>query len=349
MEKNFGTTLKDFLEVCNLYHTSGTSASYGTYLRAIEHTINNSFKESLLDWIVEAIKTYRSELYIAQKNLKDAENSLKQNNSTSNQSKLDKSEEELETALNNTALERILDKFDTKCTQIKNNKNTQYNTSDCRSALSCFVKYIIGIYKADIYMSLNKLSDDEACEQIAKNALFCKVEIAERVCKGNLGDGKNDFYSWFNCKFQRKGIGQKKGDKLSIQNGQTVILDDNTKANLAIKYAVLAGLPEWIRLSYRDFEDYMACHVWDKTCYDNRYHTSVFNIVLLPKSIGGLTDYNKQVKRLLQYEATMRFGIYPKGQKLVKPKQYDKVSDLWRQPEEHKLAVTRKKNSIKAI
>lgn len=344
---DFNNALNDFLEVCKVYHTPGTTSSYGTYLRAIEYTINTN-NETLLTWIVEAIKTYKSDLSEAQKDLKDAENKLKQSNSIFNQKELTEKEEALETTLNNTPLERVLENFDTKCLQVKNSKGTSYDLSDCRSALSCFAKYVIGVYKADIYMALNRMSDDEACEQIAKNALFCTVEIANDVRSGKLGDGANDFYSWFNCKFQRKGIGQEKGNTLDI-NGNTVTLDDNTKANLAIKYAILAGLPKWLSLSYRDFEDYMACHVWDKTCYNNKYHTSVFNIVLLPKSIGGLTDYNKQVKKLLQYEAAMRFGVYPSGQKLVKPKQYDKVNNLWRQPKEHKLTLKQNKNNIKAI
>ena len=87
----------------------------------------------------------------------------------------------------------------------------------------------------------------------------------------------------------------------------------------------------------------MACHIWDKSCYDYRYHTSVFNLVLLPKSVGGLSDYCDAVKEILQYEAAMRFGVYPDGYSYAMSpatqKIYAKLHNEWRQPDEHQIAL----------
>lgn len=225
----------------------------------------------------------------------------------------------------------------------------KYSKNDCQSALISFAKFILGQYDANLYLGLERTNDKENCMIVAKNALFCTIDIAEQVKIGQLGSRDNmriinsrkgnDYYSWFRCKYQRANASQIVGGTIPSKAidplGAGVIkLDSNNQANLAIKYAVIAGLPNWLQKSYRIFNDYMACHIWDKTCYDYLYHTSVFNLVLLPKSIGGLTDYNEAVKKLLQYEAAMRFGMYPKTEKTpALPDYYNDVK--WRQPDEH--------------
>lgn len=248
-----------------------------------------------------------------------------------------------------------------------------------RSALKAFARFILGQYKANIYLSLEKHTDEANCKLVAQYALFCTVDVAEKVGKGEIGSklnldkdtkygkgkrGKtgNEYFSWFCCKFQRLSSADKslrhkgKGDDLEFDNPQqdtenigVVKYDDNSAANQAIKNAVIKGFPKWMRCKYGDFEDYMACHIWDGTCYDYKFHTSVFNLVLLPKSIGGLTDYCQAVKEILQYEAAMRFGVYPDGYgyKLSQSAQkiYNKIKH-WRQPDEHNSAIDRIKNKL---
>lgn len=246
------------------------------------------------------------------------------------------------------------------------NASTQKVARSWKAAYHKLVLYVLGQYDADLYMALNDKSTDlELCKLVARNALFCTAEVAYKVKKGeygskeNMNNGGNDYYSWFDCSFQRKqgkyeqrgyNVTDKQGVKIQFHN-HDVLFDDNTQANLAIKNAINKGLG--LPLSNAKFEGYMACHVWDNSCRDNHFHTSVFNLVLLPKSIGGLSDYNNAVKRLLQYESAMRFGVYPQNYNSTKfnkkPRYYDEVESLWRQPKEHELAtnniVNRKKLS----
>ena len=149
---------------------------------------------------------------------------------------------------------------------------------------------------------------------------------------GGENNEGNIYYSWYNCRYQRKKNGQTKGTTVI---GSNVIYDDNTMAQVAIKNAVKLSLPH---LKCVDFKDYMACHIWDKTCYDSRFHTSVFNLVLVPKAIAGLTDFNDAVKEMLQYESARRFGVYPEGtNKPKEPKNFKRIA-VWRQQNEHDKA-----------
>lgn len=56
---------------------------------------------------------------------------------------------------------------------------------------------------------------------------------------------------------------------------------------------------------------YVVSYILPETCYDARYHTSVANVVLLPREIAGLTDHCQTVEDLLKYEAWKRFGFKP--------------------------------------
>jgi hypothetical protein len=67
--------------------------------------------------------------------------------------------------------------------------------------------------------------------------------------------------------YRRGKKGEKRGDVIGGER-----IDDNTKANLAIKIIVF-GSPKRCR-------QFHVCHVWPKTCYDVRYHTSLPNLVL---------------------------------------------------------------------
>lgn len=214
------------------------------------------------------------------------------------------------------------------------------------------------VFDAIQYYNLQKGEDDLTfCKIVAKYALFCKIEIAKNVRDGKLGseinqkEGGNKYFSWFYCLFQRKrGKNQQRREKTGDQVKGNFIeydvkYDDNTQANLAIKSAILEGLS--VKLKKTKFSGYMVCHIWDDTCHNNLFHTSVFNLVLLPQAIGGLSDYSPAVKDLLQYEAAMRFGVYPAKyegfdfSKSGKPEYYDEVDSLWRQQEEHQKAKNR--------
>lgn len=109
------------------------------------------------------------------------------------------------------------------------------------------------------------------------------------------------------------------------QRGQIVDgvrFDDNSYANVAIKRA--AGL-------VKSAEGFEACHIWPLTCYDERYHTAVANIVLLPRALAGLSDHAIEIQTSLQYRAFELYGWYPEGrQPPVKPEFYP---SKWRDPQ----------------
>jgi len=102
-----------------------------------------------------------------------------------------------------------------------------------------------------------------------------------------------------------------------------VRFDDNSYANLAIKRAI--GRPR------QDFDGFETCHIWEKTCYDERYHTAIANLVLLPRALAGFSDHDPQVSQALKYRAFELFGWYPNDQDQPdRPAQYP---SSWRPPE----------------
>ena len=115
----------------------------------------------------------------------------------------------------------------------------------------------------------------------------------------------------------RIGQGEKRGQ---IIDG--VRLDDNSYANLAIKRA--AGLGK----SAIGFE---ACHVWPRTCYDERYHTAPANIVLLPRALASLSDHDVEVQKALQFRAFELYNWWP--QEMPRPVKPDFYPLEWREPQ----------------
>lgn len=91
-------------------------------------------------------------------------------------------------------------------------------------------------------------------------------------------------------------------------------IDDNTYANRAIKVAVSKSIK---------FEGYAVCHIWPKTTYDERYHTLLQNLVLIPRILAALSDYYEDVINVLKYRAYELYGWYPEGEERpIKPDYY---------------------------
>lgn len=116
----------------------------------------------------------------------------------------------------------------------------------------------------------------------------------------------------------RASQGERRGQ---VSNG--VRFDDNTYANLAIKRAV--GLRRGQALGFE------SCHIWPLTCYDERFHTAVANIVLLPRALASLSDHDDEIQRVLQYRAFELYSWWPDDQpQPVKP---DFYPTDWREPQ----------------
>lgn len=206
--------------------------------------------------------------------------------------------------------------------------------SKLKSALRLLGEFVFRYTNADVNMSSISLDTELEpllCQLVAQSAIFCSKDVFEAIQRGELGSRRNrnrtntnpndniegtwDYYG-----VKRAKSGQKnekyveetiKGHKIKVR------LDSNNYANKAIKEAILADLKEkhgdlYKDSTYRKFKDFEACHIWDETCYDARYHTSVANLVLLPRGLAGLTDHYSEVKKMLQYEAWRRFNFLPK-------------------------------------
>lgn len=203
--------------------------------------------------------------------------------------------------------------------------------SQWKTGLNRLGDFICGYNHSTTNLHSVKDFDFLACNLVAQSAIFCPAEVFEMVKKGELGSKENEgvgnaYGSWYNCKYQRARHFQKRGDKCD-----NVTLDDNTYANNAIKLAVLRGLEKYgIHGSTRQvFKGFETCHIWPETCYDARYHTSVGNVVLLPREVAGLTDHCQAVEDLLKYEAWKRFRFKPDEEAVPsKPKNYSKI--IWR-------------------
>ncbi len=208
--------------------------------------------------------------------------------------------------------------------------------SNWKTGLLTLGKFVFGFNESSINLQSIKKFDLLACQLIAQTAIFCPKHIYEDVKNGKCGSKDNQpkgnaFGSWFNCKYQRAKKGQKRGSIIKDSILGDITLDDNTKANYAIKKAVLEGLKKYgiHNADIGIFKGFEACHIWADTCYNPRYHTSVANLVLIPREIAGLTDHCDAVKELLKYESFKRFGFKPDGENTPnEPKNYDKLT--WR-------------------
>lgn len=147
---------------------------------------------------------------------------------------------------------------------------------------------------------------------VAETALWANPDVHKRLAeKGNL--------AWFPKIRRARGKTEKRGNF----SEEGIKFDDNTAANQAIKKA--------IGINRKDINGYETCHIWEKTCYDERYHTAVANLVLLPRSLASLTDHYKPIKEMLKYRAYELYGWHPEGTEVPK-KPNDYVLN-WRDPE----------------
>jgi len=130
---------------------------------------------------------------------------------------------------------------------------------------------------------------------------------------------KNPLGLWYpGVRRYRNGAGEKKGQVV-----EGVRLDDNTYANFALKDALPLGS--------RQYSNYAVCHIWPDSCYDERCHTCIANLVLIPSPLMSLTDFHPEIRHALQYRSWELYQWYPPGVSVPsKPARYP---SSWRQPE----------------
>jgi hypothetical protein len=150
---------------------------------------------------------------------------------------------------------------------------------------------------------------------VAETALWANPEVHRRLLKDNRSGA---FYP--NVRRAAKSKGEKKGGRTG-----GIRLDDNTYANYAIKKAI--GLHR-----SKNLIGFATCHIWPRTCYDEKYHTAMPNLVLLPAALASLTDHNSEIQALLQYRSFELYKWVPEGElRPPKPKSYP---TCWRPPQE---------------
>jgi hypothetical protein len=134
---------------------------------------------------------------------------------------------------------------------------------------------------------------------------------------------ENTFGVWYqNVRRAAQKRGEKKGEEI---NG--VRMDDNTYANFAIEGAI--G-------KVRQTSNVEVCHIWPRSTYDERYHTCIANLVLLPRSVAGLSDKHPPVVAALQHRAFVLYGWYPAdigGVPVRPPEKPPSYPTKWRDPE----------------
>ncbi len=121
-----------------------------------------------------------------------------------------------------------------------------------------------------------------------------------------------------NVRRARMGSGEKPGTFI-----EDIRLDRNNYAGNAIRTAIPNG---------GSLTGYHACHVWPDTCYDERYHTVLANLVLVPAPLAGLTDFQPGVIRALQFRSYDLFGWHP--DEVETPARPANYPTNWQEPEE---------------
>jgi len=101
-----------------------------------------------------------------------------------------------------------------------------------------------------------------------------------------------------------------------------VLLDDNTLANKYLKVAI--GV---LGSKLVGFE---TCHIWPSTCYDPLDHTTIANLVLIPRALASLSDHSDSISAILKYRAFELYDWHPKNESA--PERPDKYPNNWRKP-----------------
>lgn len=141
---------------------------------------------------------------------------------------------------------------------------------------------------------------------------------------------QNKYGVWYlNIRRFSRHEGEARGQKI---NG--IFLDDNSYANRTIKLAT--GIKAI---------DYHACHVYPKYCYDEKYHTCIANLVLIPAPLAGLTDYHPEITEILKYKAFELFNWYIMGE--FPPSKPIKYPSIWKEPAEFSEKVRQSLKKIK--
>lgn len=159
-----------------------------------------------------------------------------------------------------------------------------------------------------------QINGDSLLREVLENSNL-KKELIDTVAKLSIWVSpaylKSNNTPVYEC---RRGRGNEK--KGMIVND--IRIDDNTYANRALKEAVDKSVK---------FENFTVCHIWPYTTYDERYHTLLANLVMLPRGLASLSDYCEDIIDVLKYRAFELYGWYPADRE--QPEKPDYYPTIW--------------------
>ena len=166
------------------------------------------------------------------------------------------------------------------------------------------MRFALTYYDADdILKKALKDTDTNLGALLAASSIWASPKVHEYLVSEN-GSG-----AW------RPNVRRAKPGETRRTKVDGILLDDNTCANTYIKAAI--GVQKNMIVGFE------TCHIWPSSCYDPSHHTTIANLVLVPRSIASLSDHSEDVSSVLKYRSFELYGWYPKGKKKPnKPKRY---------------------------
>ena len=201
-----------------------------------------------------------------------------------------------------------------------------------KSALVNFATFILSYFNASAAVLWgNMISNVHVAQLVAQTAIFPSQSVVDDVIAGKLGRKENLLS---NRSYQKDNPNASWDYMSSIrgssQKGKMVdglYHDFNTRANHAIKQAILHSL-NWTKKSkVKYFSGFEACHIYDKVG-DPNYYTSIMNLVLVPRAFAALTDHHDYVKEVLKYRVYELFRFTAGNPAPKPPKGYREIK--WR-------------------
>lgn len=193
--------------------------------------------------------------------------------------------------------------------------------SQLSTAFSHFYKFVTGLVNGEKRLEVT-VKPIVLAQIVANSAIFADVQTVEDVIEGRKGSTNNIkkgniYASWDHCQSRRKHSGEELGSTYHDEEFGDVKLDSNNKANYMFKSAI-AEMLKSKGVKITKFTNYTVCHIWDNCAHDNKFYTSIINMVLVPHALRSLTDYNEYVKDVLRYRS---LELY---KSLCKPKPHRK-------------------------
>lgn len=146
---------------------------------------------------------------------------------------------------------------------------------------------------------------------ILLTSFWVKKDIFHFITKNSKVDALGVFYP-YTIRKQGSELQGSTPQWKEITEGKR-FLDLNHKAQNALSYSLIG------KSFQAAFSDYTCCHIYGGRRYthDWKCFTCVGNVILVPKSLQSLTDYNEEVTNCLKQIAYLKYGWKPDDQEII--------------------------------